>query len=321
MKIIRLLALAATAAPATAQSSPCAWQAEERLLTLEVEEAATTASWVAETDFDGYTGSSYYRWAGSNHFNNPGNGVLSYSIEVHEAGRYELRIHNRHEHPDHTMENDCWVRMDGGDWIKLYSNGSGTVSNWNWRSRFEIHGSHSDAGWDLGVGRHDFQISGRSNNFMIDRLSFYKGNPAGAANTNAAASPCGIGANFCSSAPNSSGGRAIMGATGSVSVADNALILGARPVPNDAPGIFFFGNSPVDLPFGNGRRCIGGQSYRLQLTRANGALLSHTLDFDQGVASVILPGSTWHFQAWFRDPSAGGAGFDLSDGFHVNFMP
>ena len=33
----------------------------------------------------------------------------------------------------------------------------------------------------------------------------------------------------------------------------------------------------------------------------------------------ILPGETWHFQAWFRDPAAGGAFFDLSNALSVTF--
>jgi hypothetical protein len=38
-------------------------------------------------------------------------------------------------------------------------------------------------------------------------------------------------------------------------------------------------------------------------------------------ASVITPGSTWNFQAWFRDTAAGGSAFDLSDAVAVSFRP
>jgi hypothetical protein len=33
----------------------------------------------------------------------------------------------------------------------------------------------------------------------------------------------------------------------------------------------------------------------------------------------ILPGSTWYFQYWFRDPLGGGAGANLTDGLRMTF--
>jgi hypothetical protein len=38
-------------------------------------------------------------------------------------------------------------------------------------------------------------------------------------------------------------------------------------------------------------------------------------------ATQITAGSTWNFQAWFRDPAAGGAFFNLSDGLNLTFAP
>jgi hypothetical protein len=37
------------------------------------------------------------------------------------------------------------------------------------------------------------------------------------------------------------------------------------------------------------------------------------------VLGVITPGSTAYFQCWYRDPAAGGAAFNLSDGLSVTF--
>jgi len=320
MNIFRPLVLVALLAPVAPAQAPCAWQAENNLVVVEVEAVSPTGNWSVETNFAGYTGGSYYRWTGPNHFNQPGNGIMTYPIEVHEAGHYQLRIHNRHEDPDHTEENDCWVRMDGGSWIKLYSNGSGTVSNWNWKSRFEINGSHSDAGFGLTVGRHELQISGRSNGFMIDRFNFYKGNPSGVSQTSTEPSNCTIGGVFCSSGSNSSGGAAVIAARGSVSVSANSLQLVAQPVPAGTVGLFYFGENTVDTPFGNGRRCVGGQTFRLRPGSANGTMLSHDVDFTQGTAGAIGAGTSWHFQAWFRDLQAGGAGYDTSNGLHLNFI-
>ena len=38
-------------------------------------------------------------------------------------------------------------------------------------------------------------------------------------------------------------------------------------------------------------------------------------------STQITAGSTWLFQAWFRDPAAGGAAFNLSDARQIEFLP
>jgi hypothetical protein len=38
-------------------------------------------------------------------------------------------------------------------------------------------------------------------------------------------------------------------------------------------------------------------------------------------ASTITPFTVWNFQAWFRDPAAGGSSFNLSDGLEILFLP
>jgi len=38
-------------------------------------------------------------------------------------------------------------------------------------------------------------------------------------------------------------------------------------------------------------------------------------------AGQLTAGATWNFQGWFRDPPAGGAFFDLSDGYSITFVP
>jgi len=133
---------------------------------------------------------------------------------------------------------------------------------------------------------------------------------------------------FCSSTPDSSGGAAQMSILGSCSVAANNFTLAASTVPNTI-GIFFYSagqtNGGAGIPFGNGLRCIGSAGnpiFRLPPQATSVHLLTHTLDFNSLTPSgQILPGSIWNFQAWFRDPQAGGAPFDLSDGVQVTFQP
>ena len=35
----------------------------------------------------------------------------------------------------------------------------------------------------------------------------------------------------------------------------------------------------------------------------------------------IDAGETWNFQFWYRDPSAGGAGFNFTDALSITFCP
>ena len=132
---------------------------------------------------------------------------------------------------------------------------------------------------------------------------------------------------FCSSTPNSSGGAAVIATTGSCAVSANSFGLVASPVPNTV-GIFFYSagkaNGGLGTPFGNGLRCIGSGGnpiFRTTPVAISGNTLSRAIDFTTLAPNgAITPGSTWNLQAWFRDPPAGGALFDLSDAVEVTFQ-
>ena len=130
-----------------------------------------------------------------------------------------------------------------------------------------------------------------------------------------------IGTNYCISNANSTGQPALMSASGSPVVAAANFHLTASPVPNQ-PGIFYYGPNQSMLAFGNGFRCVSGFTSRLGVVNASGNALSTTVDFANPptVQGTIMAGSTWNFQAWFRDPPGGGAFFDLSDGLEVMFQ-
>ena len=88
-------------------------------------------------------------------------------------------------------------------------------------------------------------------------------------------------------------------------------------------GIFLYGPQQASVPFGNGFLCIAGQIGRLDVVNATGNVMTFLVDNTSppSAATQITAGSTWSFQAWFRDPAAGGAFFDLSDGLSVTFGP
>ena len=130
-----------------------------------------------------------------------------------------------------------------------------------------------------------------------------------------------VGTNYCSANPNSTGSPTIISGQGSASVAANDLTLRAEPVPNQ-PFIVFFGPNQIELPFGNGFRCVGGGVHRvLPPGFASGQVATQRLDLVTLGGGVIVTDSTWNFQVWYRDPAASPSSFNTSNGLSVDFLP
>ena len=125
------------------------------------------------------------------------------------------------------------------------------------------------------------------------------------------------------STPTSTGSSAEIAGHGSASAQANDLTLVATSLPGNEPGLFYYGPGTTQVPFGNGFRCVDGPFARLPIETALGGVLVHSVDTTTPptAQSQITAGSTWNFQAWFRDPLAGGASFNLSDGLSVVFLP
>ncbi len=133
----------------------------------------------------------------------------------------------------------------------------------------------------------------------------------------------GVGTNYCTTSPNSVGAGAVISASGSAGVALNNLTLRADALPTGQFGMFFYGSSQASLPMGNGVLCVGAGMHRLNpaLNSGSGGVITHALDVNATpvFGGVILAGSTWNFQAWYRDSAAGGARYNFSDGLQVQF--
>ena len=140
----------------------------------------------------------------------------------------------------------------------------------------------------------------------------------------AAVGCAGVPTNYCSALPNSTGGVANILHLGSNSVAANDLFLVTTGLPLNQTGVFYYGAGQENLPFGNGIRCVSAPTYRLPVTvvGAGGATV-WLLDLTNppSPAGQITSGSTWYFQYWYRDPAAGGAAFNTSNGLAVPFCP
>jgi hypothetical protein len=129
---------------------------------------------------------------------------------------------------------------------------------------------------------------------------------------------------FCTPVVNSTGSPALITAQGSSSLIENNLVLLAQPMASSEPGVFYYGPNEIQAPFGNGFRCVGGTVVRLwpPVVSNGGGVLLRAIDFQSlPSGAAINAGETWKFQAWFRDPPAGGLGFNLSDGLSITFSP
>jgi len=145
-----------------------------------------------------------------------------------------------------------------------------------------------------------------------------------------AACPCGNSTTPGEGCATSTGSGAVITGTGSPSVAADDLLLFASGVIPGEPGLIFSGIGSVEVAFGDGLRCVGaGQVYRYPIQFASPA---GTMQQGPGLAAYslthfpvvghITPGSSFRFQAWFRDPTGPCASsFNLSNAVSVTFGP
>jgi hypothetical protein len=130
---------------------------------------------------------------------------------------------------------------------------------------------------------------------------------------------CPMPYNFCAVNNNSTGQPAVMSYSGTTSIAANNFGLVCSGCPHSTAGLFYYGPNEVQVTFGNGFRCVGGGLFRLgqHPTNASG-VATDPINFG-AVPTPINVGSTWKFQYWYRNPAAGGALFNLSNGLSVTF--
>ena len=98
---------------------------------------------------------------------------------------------------------------------------------------------------------------------------------------------------------------------GTTSVSTDFLSLHISQLPANQFALVFMGSTALDIPLGNGRLCIGPSQIRLQVVGTNAM---GQASYGPGIISYVtsLPsppsinvGSTWGFQAWYRDLQPG----------------
>jgi outer membrane protein assembly factor BamB len=167
--------------------------------------------------------------------------------------------------------------------------------------------------------------------FPVDALAVMPEPEPGVAFCQGVVCPCGNNdaENACI---NSTGFGSGLVATGSASVAVDDLELVVYDLPPGVPGRFYMGQIQGNVPFGDGLLCVGAGGYpvfRLQfgfadafgVLRTGEGMVGYT-QANLGAAGHITPGSTWHFQAWYRDPKGPcGQTFNTTSAYTVTFLP
>ena len=116
---------------------------------------------------------------------------------------------------------------------------------------------------------------------------------------------------YCDVNPHSGGQTSLIGAEGSPAAADQNLTLVATRQPAAGTfGLFFFGPDAIQVPFGDGFRCIGGMTQRIQPPVSADATLTtrSTIDFSASYASAFVAGADLNFQVLVPRPDGDDGG-------------
>ncbi len=132
--------------------------------------------------------------------------------------------------------------------------------------------------------------------------------------------------NFCTAAPNSySATGANMSFSGSNSISQNNFELDTYNVPPNKTCMFLYAEDQSGFTaFGNGFRCINSPIFRVKPATTSNALgdVQYPLNLNSlPAAGAITAGTSWGFMLWYRDPAAGGALFNGSDGLSTYWCP
>jgi hypothetical protein len=127
---------------------------------------------------------------------------------------------------------------------------------------------------------------------------------------------------YCPPNSNSTGVGAIIDYDGTYSIAENNFKLTGAGLPPGNFGYYFYGTIAIQQTFGDGYRCVGGQVTRLKKIAV---MVDGTTEVQYDLATpplnTVVPGVPYYFQLWYRDPQAGGEGFNTSNALAILFTP
>ncbi|WP_158211881.1 Ig-like domain-containing protein [Robiginitalea sediminis] len=202
VKITLLLALTLLfSLQGRAQCNGATFEEENGIVVIQAESGNLSGSWQRQSSASGFTGSGYIVWNGSDYFNNPGNGVINYTVRINSPGTYRFTWRSRVGIGDVSTEhNDTWLRIpDAADFFAqngssiLYPKGSGKTPNpngagaggwfkvflsgttsWTWSTRTSDFNGHNIYARFNSAGNYTIQLSARSRGHQIDKIVMYK---------------------------------------------------------------------------------------------------------------------------------------------------
>jgi hypothetical protein len=142
-----------------------------------------------------------------------------------------------------------------------------------------------------------------------------------------AITPCQEPVNFCVASPNSfSPTGATLTHSGTTYVSLNNFELDeAGGIPPNKTCVAFYGmNTSINVAYGDGRRCIASPFRRLKPSQTSNFVgdVSFPIDLNNlPPGGQISAGQTVGWQVMYRDPAAGGTGFNVSDGLLTTWCP
>ncbi len=151
----------------------CLFLEEGGVIRMEVESGPFDhPDWRLENDVPtDYVSEGYMVWRGIEYLGTPGIAPAAYPLRVTNPGDYTLQILNWHQAAQPDQENDVWMRLDGGSWVKLFSPFSGV---WNWPVIIDYGGHNfADPVFFLSAGDHVLELSARSKGFRMDRMDLF----------------------------------------------------------------------------------------------------------------------------------------------------
>lgn len=168
----------------------------------EMEDASFGDSWQLSDSEPNFSGQGYLVWTGQQYLGNPGNGLVTYKINISNPGTYQFAWHSAVTNGDNgTEHNDSWLRFpDASDFFAerdnsiVYPKGSGKTPNpegggadgW-----FKIYRSGNDLGfkWQAytydnnphtifvtfnTAGEYTMEVSARSSAHAIDKFVLFQ---------------------------------------------------------------------------------------------------------------------------------------------------
>ncbi|MEZ6014647.1 MAG: hypothetical protein R3F49_06015 [Planctomycetota bacterium] len=140
-----------------------------------------------------------------------------------------------------------------------------------------------------------------------------------------------LGTIYCNANPNSTGQPGRLDASGSPFVADNHVAFLASGLPPSSFGFVIVSPNQAFVPFAGGSQgnlCVG-----LPVGRGVGGVIFNTGTSGTGAARAnlaqipqpngpvpVLPGDTYHFQAWHRDSVGGLSTSNFTDAVSITFL-